>query len=78
MVTKKRKTKKKKAPLTDEQKRNSDIFRLRGFYANAKTLPFDRMNMAVILAAVDDALSDLGAITQSEYMKAKAVYNVKE
>ena len=70
MATKKRK--KKSAPLTPEQKRNSDIFRLRGFYGNAKTLPFNAKELQVILNQIDLALDRLGAETQTDYMKAKA------
>ena len=62
----KRKT--KKAPLTPEQKRNAHIFRLRGFYANAKTLPFDAHELGRILECIDGALHRLGAETQSRYM----------
>lgn len=67
MPTKKKTTKRKvKAKLTPEQKRNSDIFRLRGFYSNAKTLPFNASQLAVILHAVDEALDGLGAEKQSK------------
>jgi hypothetical protein len=65
--------KKVKPKLTPEQKRNSDIFRLRGFYANAKTLPFNAMGLRQILEAIDVALSDLGAQTQTDYMKSKTI-----
>jgi hypothetical protein len=62
------KRKKRKTALTPEQKRNSDIFRLRGFYANAKTLPFRELELNNILACVDSALDRLGAQTQSQYL----------
>lgn len=67
----KKKKPKKKAPITPEQKRNSDIFRLRGFYANAKTLPFNKADLSVILDCVDSALGRLGAQTQTDYMGKK-------
>lgn len=67
----KRKKKKKVSTLTPEQKRNSDIFRLRGFYANAKTLPFSKEAMSNILGAVDQSLRTLKAETQTDYMKRK-------
>ena len=72
MVTKRR-TKRKQTrvrnKLTPEQKRNSDIFRLRGFYANAKTLPFSSFELKAILNCVDGALLELGAETHTDYMK---------
>lgn len=61
-------TRKKK--LTPEQERNALIFRLRGYYSNAMTLPFTASEMQSILKCVDAALIRLGAQTQSEYMKA--------
>lgn len=64
MATKRKK--KVKAKLTPEQERNAVIFRLRGFYANAKTLPFDKSDMERILACVDRSLDRLGAELQSE------------
>lgn len=64
MAVKKRKTK-PKAKLTPEQERNAKVFRLRGFYANAKTLPFDKSALKIILHEVDRALLELGAETQS-------------
>lgn len=70
--TKKRKPK-AKVKLTPEQKRNSDIFRLRGFYANGKTLPFNPPQLRGILEVVDEALSNLGAETQTDYMKSKTI-----
>lgn len=72
MATKKRKPK-AKVKLTPEQKRNSDIFRLRGFYANAKTLPFSKVSLDWILECVDKTLVDLGAQTQTDYMKSKTI-----
>jgi len=62
---------KAKPKLTPEQKRNSDIFRLRGFYANAKTLPFSFYQLRRILIEVDIALEELGAETHSKYMARK-------
>lgn len=56
---------KKKPKLTPEQQRAANIFRLRGFYANAKTLPFNKAEMECILDCVDGALKRLGASTQS-------------
>lgn len=67
-----KKRKKASAPLTPEQKRNSDIFRLRGFHANAKTLPFDARGMKLITEAIDEALIELGAQTQTDYLKTKS------
>jgi hypothetical protein len=63
----------RKPVLTDEQKRNSDIFRLRGYYSNAKTLPFNKAELVKILDCIDDALVRLGAESQSEYMTKKAL-----
>lgn len=63
--------KKRKVKLTPEQQRNADIFRLRGFYANAKTLPFDAKGLKAILNAVDDALIGLSAEPQTSYMNKK-------
>ena len=60
----KRKTTRKKK-LTPEQERNAKIFRLRGFYANAKTLPFNAVEMDHILSCVDKALYRLDASSQS-------------
>lgn len=74
MATRKR-TKKKS--LTPEQQRNADIFRLRGFYSNAKTLPFTTVGLTKILWAVDTALEQLGATTQTEYMRQKAARTTK-
>ncbi len=74
MATKaKPKTKRRviKTPLTPEQKRNSDIFRLRGFYANAKTLPFTPDELKWILQPIDAALRRLKAETQTVYMAKK-------
>lgn len=65
------KRRKKVSSLTPEQKRNSDIFRLRGFYANAKTLPFHPTEIKRILELVDCALARLDAETQTDYMKGK-------
>ena len=64
--------KKRKTKLTPEQQRNSDIFRLRGFYANAKTLPFMNKGLKAILEAVDIALETLGAETQTSYLAKKS------
>ena len=63
--------KRKKPVLTAEQQRNSQIFRLRGFYANAKTLPFNPIELGHILLSVDDALTRLGAMTQTKHMRGK-------
>ena len=63
------KWKRKKKELTPEQERNSNIFRLRGFYANAKTLPFNKHDLNQILQCVDAALVELGAQSQSDYMR---------
>ena len=59
---------KRKPKLTPEQERNAQIFRLRGFYANSKTLPFTSMEILEILEIVDNALTRLGAQTQTDYM----------
>lgn len=60
-----RKIRKATPTLNDAMKRNSQIFRLRGFYANAKTLPFNHIELGHILKCVDDALVRLDAETQS-------------
>lgn len=73
MATKRKKKSKTKAALTPEQKRNSDIFRLRGFFSNAKTLPFDRPALKLILHEVDRALMELGAESHSSYMERKSL-----
>lgn len=72
----KKKSKRVKTTLTPEQKRNADIFRLRGFYANAKTLPFKPHHLTSILLAVDGALIGLGAESQTNYMQKKAPTHV--
>jgi hypothetical protein len=72
----KKKSKRVKTTLTPEQKRNADIFRLRGFYANAKTLPFRKEDLLRILQCVDNALIDLGAESQTNYMQKKAPTHV--
>lgn len=66
----KRKYKKKKlaVSITPEQKRNGQIFRLRGYYANARTLPFLARELDDILFHVDNALERLDAETQTDYM----------
>lgn len=43
------------------QKRNSEIFRLRGYYANAKTLPFTEAELNQIIILVNQALIRLEA-----------------
>jgi len=68
MPKKKSTWKKKKPAMNESQRRNSDIFRLRGFYANAKTLPFNRDQLGSILLCVDAALLNLDAEPQSAYM----------
>lgn len=71
MPKKKSTWKKKKPTMNESQRRNSDIFRLRGFYANACTLPFGPSDLKAILQCVDNALHNLGAEEQSSYMKPK-------
>lgn len=66
-----------KTKLTPEQQRNSDIFRLRGFHSNAKTLPFSEADLARILDCVDNALQRLGAQSQTSYIKAKTSKTLK-
>ncbi len=63
--------KRKSKAMTPEQIRNAKIFRLRGFYSNAKTLPFAGAELEVILDCVDAALMRLKATPQSEYMRQK-------
>lgn len=69
--------KKKSKSMTPEQERNAHIFRLRGFYSNAKTLPFDRAELNEILRNVDSALVRLGATSQTDYMRQKALRTKK-
>lgn len=65
------KRKPKKKTLTPEQQRNSEIFHLRGFYGNAKTLPFNKTELGSILCCIDQALTRLGAETQTKHMARK-------
>lgn len=67
----KKKWSRKPKKMTPEQERNAYIFRLRGFYANACTLPFEQKELNRILQCVDMALSELGATTQTDYMREK-------
>lgn len=66
---KKKKAKKVSKAITPEQIRNAKIFRLRGFYANAKTLPFHPIELKRILECIDCALVRLDATTQTEHMQ---------
>lgn len=60
--------KQRSKPKTPEQERNAAIFRLRGYYANAKTLPFNDNELGNILGCIDNALARLNAEIQSTYM----------
>lgn len=64
----KRKRTKTKTPMTVEQVRNAQIFRLRGYYANGKTLPFTLTELDTILSCIDAALIRLDATSQSDHL----------